>query len=108
MRPVSSRIENEVGGGDDRHVAAAPPEQRLGSDDPVGREVDLGLVVEEELRPLQGPPEARLQLHPLARPGVHVGAVERVAVPSLALHPVHRGVAHCRSVATSSPSSGKG
>ena len=75
-----------------RHQPArrmGPADQRFGAGDRSGPEVDLGLIVQSELAPLQGAPQALLDRLPLDGPHVHLRLEELVALAAVLLGLVH-------------------
>src|SRR5919108_6010684 len=62
-----------------------PPDQRLDADDPLRPQLDHRLVVQDELVPVDGPPEIRLELEALDRSGVGPEVEDDVATLALRL-----------------------
>ena len=69
-----------------------PPHQGLHTHDPPRPQRHLGLVVHDQLPPLDGVVQAALELQPLVGLGVEARRVELVGVATAVLGPVHGGV----------------
>ncbi len=97
ISPVSSATAMKAAGVDEAAHGMAPAHQRLEARHGLGGEVDLRLVVQLELAPLERAAQVLLQGAAAARLLVHPGLedVERAAVPGLgaAAAPARRGAA---------------
>ena len=86
------RERDELRRGDVAVTRQAPAQQRLGADDLAARQVDLGLVADEELVAVERASQLALEHEPLDGGGVHLGRVVHVTVTAGALGVVHRRV----------------
>ena len=83
---------DEAVGGDFAMVRIAPAQQRLHAAQPVVPDPELGLVHQVQQVLLQGTPQPRLQVQPVAQPAAHGGRVRGDGRDDAALHLVHGGV----------------
>ncbi len=92
MRPQSSATGINCAGGTGPRVGMRPADQRFRPGDRSGPQIDLRLVVQREFLPFQGAPQALLDGLPLHRADVHGGLEKLIALASIFLCLIHRGV----------------